>query len=296
MRIVLACGAASLALATVAFAQDANVHEVVFKYRKSLSKIEGVIDVTAAGVNGEHRVLIRVASRESKEAIEQLLGRKLEGFPIHVLVTAAPKPACPPKPASDDADDERRRRAETTTDAPRDEIRPGPGQTVAAPRPGSETKAGPRDLGDPHELCDILREAQGLPARKDDGKGRCAWTRITKWVSPGVVERVGNGRDSKAGTACTHAAPPAELSALELAYLRSRGFQAVPVRAQKCTKCSAGGAGKDASEPPAIPGSSGWHKGEGVGTTFSTVVARHRKLCPLRIAEIASQVFRGLTP
>jgi hypothetical protein len=288
MRIVLACGAASLALATVAFAQDsANVHEVVFKYRKSLSKIEGVIDVTAAGVNGEHRVLIRVASRESKEAIEQLLGKKLEGFPIHVLVTAAPKP---PEPA-----------VEATTDPPRDEPvvaprRPGPGQTVAEPRPASETKSGPRDFGDPHELCDILREAQGLPARKDDGKGRCAWTRVTKWVSPGVVERLGNGRDSKAGTACTHVASPAELSALEQAYLRSRGYQAVPVKTQKCTKCSAGGAGKDASEPPPIAGSSGWHKGEGVGTTFSTVVARHRKLCPLRIAELASQVFRGLTP
>jgi hypothetical protein len=49
---------------------------------------------------------------------------------------------------------------------------------------------------------------------------------------------------------------------------------------------------KGSFRPADIPGSTGWHKGEGHGT-WSTVYPKHRSDCPLVRRELIQSVFKG---
>jgi hypothetical protein len=162
---------------------QANIHDVIHKYEKSLKKIDGVLDVSVGGINGEQRIVIRVDGDEARRAVQQLIGEKLDGFPIYLLATAARKPAAPVA-------------AKETTPAEEEPLKKPAtapskvGQTVAAPRPLEPERTELEKIFDDNyaaEECDILRELLKLPARKEGKTGRCCWTRRIVYASPGAV-------------------------------------------------------------------------------------------------------------
>lgn len=167
-------------LSGIAFAQagPANPWEVLLKHEKALKAVPGMIEMTVAGVNGEKRIVLRVQDESARDAVRALLGDKLEGFPVHILVSR-------PAPAD----------AAGAACAGCSLHCKGTGRTVAAPAekgsvPGS-TKFDMSRIDDPayaQEKCDILRKWLGVPKRTD-GEPYCiemvSWTNDVakvKWV------------------------------------------------------------------------------------------------------------------
>jgi len=153
-----------LLLAGIAMAQDRPVGpwEVLLKHEKALKAIPGMLEMTVGAVNGEKRIVIRVENDQARDAVRARLGERVEGFPVHVLVSR-PGPldaaggACAHCPLHCK----------------------GTGQTVAAPAekgPASgTTKFDMSRIDDPayaQEKCDILRKWLGVP-RRTDGDPTC---------------------------------------------------------------------------------------------------------------------------
>lgn len=131
---------ALLSLALVAAApQDPSVYEVKYKYEKSLRRVQGVQDVSVGGSGDDLRVVIR-CDQEAADAIQTLVGVKLEGYKLHFVISGS-RPTV----------------AENSNSRP----------TVAEPRKETTTKDRPSD----DEPCDVIREVTGLPKRKDIKNG-----------------------------------------------------------------------------------------------------------------------------
>ncbi|HLF92181.1 MAG TPA: hypothetical protein VJB14_01870 [Planctomycetota bacterium] len=179
MRIYRALPALVL-LAGIALAQERPVGpwEVLLKHEKALKAIPGLLEMTVAAVNGEKRIVIRVENDLSRDAVRARLGEKIEGFPVHILVSR-PAPSNPAGGACGRCPLHCK----------------GTGQTVATPAekgtaPGT-TKFDMGRIDDPayvQEKCDILRKWSGLPKRSD-GDPFCiemvSWTNDfakVKWV------------------------------------------------------------------------------------------------------------------
>ena len=143
----------TLLLAILLAAQAGNIHEAVYKHSAKLKEIQGVLDLSVAGIDGDLRIVVRVDSDDTKRAVIALHGETLDGFKL-LFVVSVPRPAAPAKPA--------------------------PGSTVAAPREKKdEPVKEPSEEAKIAEDCDILRAMLKLPARKVGKTGRCEWIRRT---------------------------------------------------------------------------------------------------------------------
>lgn len=301
-KIGLALGA-TLALTTASWAQEKNIHDAVFEYRESLQKVQGVIDVTVGGLNGEKRIVVRVESDEAKDTVNKLIGNRLEGFPVQVIVT----PRSKPKPVELPKEDAPPRDESTPPAEPKSSV----GQTVAEPslpRPPGATPEGRPDLRDPMEECDIMRELLGLPPRKEGRTGRCCIVRRITIGSPGAVARVvtkfvgdavgsallgssGNGSTQQQGGTTQQGGgfsqggtgqpnQPGSPSANQTGQFSSFKQEADAARKASLEKNS--------FKPP-----EGTHSGAGVGSVFGTDVVKHRRDCPIFLRELIEQVMKA---
>ncbi len=162
-RALLAVGVAYLA--TVAVAQDANIHDVKFKHEKAIRSITGVTDVSVAGVNGQMSIVVRVENSDARDAVVKLCGGKLEGHPVKIIVSA---PAAAPAPAAATAP------AAASTTCANCQC-PCHRKTVAEERK-PEPKIDLDKLEDKNyqaEKCDVMREWLGLPVRHAANGIRC---------------------------------------------------------------------------------------------------------------------------
>lgn len=146
-----------------ALAQDGNIHEVKFKYEKAIKRIAGVLDVTVGGVNGENRIVIRVESAEAKESVVALVGEKLDGFAVHVMVSGGSK--APTAEAISTA----------TCANCACPCHKRPGQTVAETLPPVKKFDLDRvnDATYAAEQCDVIRKVLGMPERPAKNGIRC---------------------------------------------------------------------------------------------------------------------------
>jgi hypothetical protein len=140
-------------LLALLLALQGNIHEALYKHSKKVKEIQGVLDLSVGGVDGDLRIVVRVDSDETKRAVIALHGETLDGFKL-LFIVSAPKVAAPAKPA--------------------------PGSTVAAPpEKKDEPVKEPSEEAKIADDCDILRAMLKLPARKEGKSGRCQWIRRT---------------------------------------------------------------------------------------------------------------------
>jgi len=150
---------------TAAFAQDGSIHEVKFKYEKAIRRIAGVLDVTVGGLNGQMRIIVRVENAESRDAVQALVGEKLDGFAVHIMISSG---AAAPAPATTTG-------ASSTCSSCACPCHKRPGQTVAETRP-PPTKFELDRINDPTytaEQCDVIRQVLGMPERPAKNGIRC---------------------------------------------------------------------------------------------------------------------------
>lgn len=77
----------TLMLAALA-AQDLTIYETRHKFESALKAIDGVIDVSVGGVNGDLKIVIRVQTEKSRDAVSLLTANGLNGFKVHVIVSS----------------------------------------------------------------------------------------------------------------------------------------------------------------------------------------------------------------
>lgn len=174
MRWVVSVGAMMTLLSTWAVSQDTQptIYEVKYKYDKALRQIDGVLDVTVGGIDGEMRIIVRVRDEAAKHAAMLLTGGKLDAHRLHFILSADPRPTVA---------EEAKPQGESKS-CPC-ECHSGPGKTVAAPREPEPV--------DPYEQCDWVREMMKLPARKGV-KDRClqmvSWTNDPQRIKYAIRE------------------------------------------------------------------------------------------------------------
>ena len=68
--------------------QDPTIHDVREKHEKEIKAITGVLDVSVGGLTDDLRIIIRVDSAETKDAVKKLTGEKLDGYKVYIQITA----------------------------------------------------------------------------------------------------------------------------------------------------------------------------------------------------------------
>lgn len=161
------------ALAALLLQAAPTVYEAKYRHDARLRKIPGVLDLSVGGVNGDLRLVVRVESAEAAGSVRAYCGgEKLEGYLVHVLVSApktAPVEPPPPPPP---------RRQVGQTVAEPCLAKTSPGATRAGQRPEDEAIEKLRD----DTQCDLVREGLKLEPRRElrnPRLPRCSWTRRT---------------------------------------------------------------------------------------------------------------------
>jgi len=167
MKNVAALALAALfCLPAVAQEKIGNAHDAKFKYEKAIKRIAGVKDVTVGGINNDLKIIVRVESEEAKKEVTLLVGTRLDGHPVVILLAGASEgpstaPAAPVNTA--------------TCEACVCPCHKRVGQTVAEPaKPVKPVEA-------EVDQCDVLLEATGKPARKSKANDRC--TQMVGWTN-----------------------------------------------------------------------------------------------------------------
>jgi hypothetical protein len=116
---------------------------------EAFRSIDGILEVTVCGANGEKHIVVRVDGRRAADAVRGEFGERIEGYRLIVLV-------CKPAPPG----------AETVLP-----------ETPAPPAPAPKPPAEPQGV----EGCDLAREALRLPPRKTkhSSSARCVTMRRT---------------------------------------------------------------------------------------------------------------------
>lgn len=81
-----------MSLLIMLVAQDATIYETKHKYESALKAIDGVIDVSVGGINSNLKIVVRVRDEKAKNAVSLLTANGLNGFQVHVMVSATSNP------------------------------------------------------------------------------------------------------------------------------------------------------------------------------------------------------------
>jgi hypothetical protein len=68
--------------------QNPTAYETKAKYEGTLKAMEGVLDVSVGGINGNLKIVVRVADEKAKEAVTLFASKGLDGHGVHVLISA----------------------------------------------------------------------------------------------------------------------------------------------------------------------------------------------------------------
>jgi len=150
-----------------------GVEDVIKTYEKHLRSIEGVREIAADQSGAEPTIIIRVESKNARDTIALLMGEKISGYPVKILLSSVPLSESQPA----NADGTTQAAVDLTCTHCPIHCTSNSHLTVVdptpSPNPGLTKVEVPASETTSWDHCDVARKWLGLPRRGAPQGGAC---------------------------------------------------------------------------------------------------------------------------